>query len=216
MTSRSANANAERRTPGRGGDPRLRAHRRESREPNPSPRACLDLVARHVDEFDRIHVAAAMHRLARLAQRDNNSSAGVVPESHDVSATIKDGATSSTRGDMCDARELDARAHASVVHSVAAAVDAGAVEMTSTGVYDLLTSLERKTPDALEKRPIRLAWRSGEFAVGVRQDRVAAVAGDVGGDRAFGREGRAEWGDERGGDVERGVGVRDAGVGADG
>ena len=54
--------------------------------------------------------------------------------------------------DMCDAGELGRRgAHASVVHSVAAAVDAGAVEMTSTGVYDLLTSLERETPDALEK-----------------------------------------------------------------
>mmetsp|Transcript_13967 Transcript_13967/g.59153 ORF Transcript_13967/g.59153 Transcript_13967/m.59153 type:complete len:248 (+) Transcript_13967:799-1542(+) len=60
-------------------------------------------------------------------------------------------------------------------------------------------------------------WRGGgQFAVGVRQDRVAAVAGDVGGDRAFSREGGAGGGDERGGDVERGVGVRDAGVGADG
>ena len=112
--------------------------------------ACLDLVARHVDEFDRIHVAAAMHRLARLAQRDNNSSAGVVPR-------VRFGDDKRWRDvvkvarDMCDAGELDARAHASVVHSVAAAVDAGAVEMTSTGVYDLLTSLERKTPDALEK-----------------------------------------------------------------
>lgn len=132
----------------RGGDPASALTAAISRAE--SVAMTLDLVARHVDEFDRIHVAAAMHRLARLAQRDNNSSAGVVPR-------VRFGDDKRWRDvvkvarDMCDAGELDARAHASVVHSVAAAVDAGAVEMTSTGVYDLLTSLERKTPDALEK-----------------------------------------------------------------
>ena len=159
----------------RGGDPASALTAAISRAE--SVAKTLDLVARHVDEFDRIHVAAAMHRLARLAQRDNAT--GRDDATGRDNATGRDDATAQSPrvrfGDdarwreiveiarhMCDAGELDARAHASVVHSVAVAVDAGAVEMTSAGVYDLLTSLERKTPDALEK-----TTSSGGAATGV-------------------------------------------------
>ena len=164
------NANAERRNP-RAGDPRRSALTARIARAE-SVAACLDLVARHVDEFDRIHVAAAMHRLARLAQRDNEVKGSSVRKATTFGDDARWRELVRRAGAMCDARELDARAHASIVHSVAAAVDAGAVEMTSAGVYDLLTSLERAAPDAL-------LGRSSSDAASVASDVASDMASDV-------------------------------------
>lgn len=112
-------------------------------------RDALALVADNVDHFDRIHVAAALHRLARLAQRDNGArGANMRPVRFgDDEAYVR---LVKRAGSMCESGQLDPRAHASVVHSIAAAVDADAVDMTSTGVYDLLTSLERALPSVAD------------------------------------------------------------------
>ena len=183
----------------RGGRSRLRAHRRriasrirrKDARPRRAPRGRVRPHTRRGRDAQTRAVGAEGQR-DREGRRDwGGTSDGAIPAGKRFGDDARWREIVEIARHMCDAGELDARAHASVVHSVAVAVDAGAVEMTSAGVYDLLTSLERKTPDALEKtrRAARGDWRGGgEFAVGVRQDRVAAVAGDVGGDRAFSRQ----------------------------